>query len=725
MKAIFSFFAAVWIAAAASSATLPTISAFRATPSSLTSGQSSTLTWTVSGATALKVDQGVGSVTGNSVKVSPQTTTTYTLTASNAGGNRTATVTVGVLPVIGSFTASSLKLVIGQSTTLAWTVTGATSLKIDPGIGSVMGTSVKVSPTANTTYTLTAANNFGATTAKVSILAGTAPAIASFVASPTKISAGQSSTLSWAVTGSPSPGITLGANVVTGTSVKVSPVSTTTYTLTATNAFGTATATATVAAGSPPVISGFWANPNLAAGAGIGAPLIWSVTGATSVSIDHGVGAVTGNSIVVTPSATTTYTLTATNAAGSVTATATVNYIPLTTVTGQLFYSEHVVFIIPPPGQVTWTGSNSWGSVYSTANVNSYVATLKSLFPDDFFFVVVAANNLSPNNVPSVLTYRHLADGIGMKSVTGAGVPNICRYNIGGGTVIDGAFGVLDHEIGHNWEVFIGAEVGFPHWLANSTATGQMASVYSDDGYATVKQIFGDPIHGFTWKSVNNLTKNETDTFSLHDLYLQGLNPTFPDLYVLTSPVYQPDHTVTYSSVAKYDQAWVEQRNGLRYPTYRTSPKRLRMGVVYVARDKAEVLAAYQPIERSINHFVNAEQIDTNRYRFQVPFLVDTQYRASVDALLADLDGNHTPTLSINGSTDLAPSDGSAIVPFTAADADGAAPTVSCVPAAPNCSIIGNNVMLTGLPSGTHFFTIKAQDASGKKVFAHFVVDVQ
>jgi hypothetical protein len=33
------------------------------------------------------------------------------------------------------------------------------------------------------------------------------------------------------------------------------------------------------------------------------------------------------------------------------------------------------MFIIPPASQVTWTGANSWDSVYSTANVNSYVST--------------------------------------------------------------------------------------------------------------------------------------------------------------------------------------------------------------------------------------------------------------------------------------------------------------------------------------------------------------
>jgi hypothetical protein len=133
----------------------------------------------------------------------------------------------------------------------------------------------------------------------------------------------------------------------------------------------------------------------------------------------------------------------------------------------------------------------------------------------------------------------------------------------------------------------------------------------------------------------------------------------------------------------------------------------------------------YQPIERSINHFVNAEQIDTTRFRFQVPFLVDTQYRASLDALLVDIDGNRTPTLGIVGPSSLVSNDGTALVPFTAADADGPWLTVSCVPASANCAIQGWNVVLTGMASGTHFFTIKAQDSGGKKVFAHFVVDVQ
>ncbi len=76
--------------------TAPVITSFTATPSSITSGGSSTLAWSVSGATSLSLDQGVGPVTGTSIPVSPSATTTYTLTATNAAGSSTAAVTVTV-----------------------------------------------------------------------------------------------------------------------------------------------------------------------------------------------------------------------------------------------------------------------------------------------------------------------------------------------------------------------------------------------------------------------------------------------------------------------------------------------------------------------------------------------------------------------------------------------------------------------------------------------------
>ena len=75
----------------------PSITLFRATPSAIAAGQSAALTWSVTGATAISIDNGIGDVTNlASRSVSPGQTTTYTLTASNAGGSSTASTTITV-----------------------------------------------------------------------------------------------------------------------------------------------------------------------------------------------------------------------------------------------------------------------------------------------------------------------------------------------------------------------------------------------------------------------------------------------------------------------------------------------------------------------------------------------------------------------------------------------------------------------------------------------------
>src|SRR4030042_6001019 len=66
-----------------------------------------------------------------------------------------------------------------------------------------------------------------------------------------------------------------------------------------------------------PVISSFEADPPTIT-AGGSATLKWNVSGATKVSIDQGIGSVAlSGSRAVMPSATTVYTLTATNASGA------------------------------------------------------------------------------------------------------------------------------------------------------------------------------------------------------------------------------------------------------------------------------------------------------------------------------------------------------------------------------------------------------------------------
>jgi len=73
-------------------------------------------------------------------------------------------------PAINSFTATPTNISLGQRTTLSWDVSGATTVTIEPEIGS-SGSSgwLQLSPAANTTYTLTATNEAGNSTSTVTV----------------------------------------------------------------------------------------------------------------------------------------------------------------------------------------------------------------------------------------------------------------------------------------------------------------------------------------------------------------------------------------------------------------------------------------------------------------------------------------------------------------------------------------------------------------------------
>jgi len=52
---------------------------------------------------------------------------------------------------------------------LSWSTTGASYLIVTPQVGATRGTSVSVTPTATTTYTLIATNEYGRTTQQVTV----------------------------------------------------------------------------------------------------------------------------------------------------------------------------------------------------------------------------------------------------------------------------------------------------------------------------------------------------------------------------------------------------------------------------------------------------------------------------------------------------------------------------------------------------------------------------
>src|SRR5262249_36391076 len=80
-----------------------------------------------------------------------------------------ANVPTGASPTISSFTANPTSVSSGQPVTLSWSVSNSTYNIIDPQVGAVRGTQVVVNPTATTTYTLYSTNQFGQTTATVTV----------------------------------------------------------------------------------------------------------------------------------------------------------------------------------------------------------------------------------------------------------------------------------------------------------------------------------------------------------------------------------------------------------------------------------------------------------------------------------------------------------------------------------------------------------------------------
>ena len=75
----------------------------------------------------------------------------------------------GPAPTINSFTANTTSVGAGAQVTLNWNVSGASYFVVSPQVGAVRGNSVTVTPTQTTAYVLYATNQYGRTTASVTV----------------------------------------------------------------------------------------------------------------------------------------------------------------------------------------------------------------------------------------------------------------------------------------------------------------------------------------------------------------------------------------------------------------------------------------------------------------------------------------------------------------------------------------------------------------------------
>lgn len=316
------------------------ISAFTATPLMVASGGTTNLAWTTTNATQITITAEPGGelvnttdATGSATSAALTGDTKFTLTAAGPGGPVSRSVMVTVMannnmPMITAFSASPATIAPGASSTLSWTTMNADSVTITAGgntlvdAGPATGTQV-VMPADTTSYELVATGAGGTAMQTVTVTVDPNPVVNSFMARPTTIDPGDSSTLSWDVANADNVTVTdsNGTEVYNDSglmaNVMVSPAATETYTLVATNPNGTAMGTAMVTVNPPqgPAINAFTANPTTI-NLGEETTLSWDVSNATTITISDGAATTTTSTdlmgmIALRPLTTTTYTLTA------------------------------------------------------------------------------------------------------------------------------------------------------------------------------------------------------------------------------------------------------------------------------------------------------------------------------------------------------------------------------------------------------------------------------
>ncbi len=266
---------------------------------SLTASGGTSYTWTP------------GGFTSSTVSVCPTSTTIFTVTGSNGTCNATKNVTVNVTPTptVG-VSATSTSICTGQTTTL--TASGGTTYVWQPGAFTT--TMVAVTPTATTVYTVTCFSGSCSSTKTIAINVSSTPTI---IASVTNTTICSGTAINVAVTGAASyTWLPTGS----GNSSTLTPGSTTIYTVTGSNGgCNSAPANFTINVIPTPTIGVTATSTNICAGQTV----TLTANGATNYAWQP--GAFTTTMVVVTPTATTIYTVTGINGSCSSTQTISIN----------------------------------------------------------------------------------------------------------------------------------------------------------------------------------------------------------------------------------------------------------------------------------------------------------------------------------------------------------------------------------------------------------------
>ncbi|MFI5159897.1 MAG: putative Ig domain-containing protein [Sphingobacteriales bacterium] len=353
-----------------------------------------------------------GAISGTPLSTSP--VTTYTISADNAGGLSTTTVTISCInptPPVISYTPSTNTYTVGtaiSSLTPANTGGPATSwsigtalpagLSFDTTTGIISGTPTAVTATA--TYTITATNSAGTGSTTVTLTVNPSGPIISYTPSTNAFSVGSTITsltptntggtpTSYSISSALPAGLSFSTTtgVISGTPTATS--ASTIYTITATNGTGSTTTTVTISVNNTaPNISYSPGTVSYSVGTAItaatpnntgGAASTWAITAGGSMpaglTFNTSTGVISGTPTAVFP--TTTFTIKATNGSGNSSTNLIITVSPHAPI---ISYTPSTVALTLNASMTTMTPTNTGGAVtgysYSSTGVSLTGASL-------------------------------------------------------------------------------------------------------------------------------------------------------------------------------------------------------------------------------------------------------------------------------------------------------------------------------------------------------------
>ncbi len=425
-------------------------------------GGSATISATLTGTAPFTVNwsdgfvQTVSSGTIASRSVSPASTTTYTVTsvfdstcATAAAGSGSAIITVNPQPT--ATVSGTATICAGGSATISATLTGTAPFNLTWSDGFVQtvssGTTAtrSVTPSSTTTYTITTFSDATcAGTSSGSAVVTVNPLPTAIVSGTATICAGSSTMISATLTGTAPFNLTWSDGFVqtisSGTTAtrSVTPSSTTTYTITSfsdTNCTGTSSGSAVVTVNPQPtaVVSG-----SAAICAGASTTISATLTGTAPFNLMWSDGFVqtissgTTASRSVTPSSTTTYTITTfsdANCTGtsSGSATVTVNPLPLVNIAGPAATCASTPVTLDAGGgfaSYSWsTGETTQTITVTPASTQTYSVTVfdgSGCSGSDTHTVTVSANPTATIAAPAAVCQSSTGNAASVASQPGA-----------------------------------------------------------------------------------------------------------------------------------------------------------------------------------------------------------------------------------------------------------------------------------------------------------------